>query len=107
MQAVRVCCPAYVGFLTGDLNPDSDALQPSGGDESVDVVLNVSKESRARGRKSSEAIDAELISAIDAASEPDTQADESGLKSFIRTLENHKTKFDAEIDDENVFVLLT
>ena len=57
-------------------------------------------------RNSSEAIDAELISAIDVASEPDTPADVSGLKNFIRTLEGCKTKFDAEVDDEHVPLLL-
>ena len=56
------------------------------------------------GCKSSEAVDAELISAIDVASEPDTPADESGLKNFIRTLEGGKTKFDAEVN-ENVILI--
>ena len=87
MQAVRFCCPAYAGLHAGDPNPDSDALQPSGGDESVDVVLDASPEFpeavEQGGCKSSEAVDAELISAIDVASEPDTPADVSGLKNFL------------------------
>ena len=110
VHAVKLCCPAYAGLNVDDQSPDSDALQSLCRDESADIVQSASAKTlgivKQGGCNSSEAVDAELISAIDVASEPETPADESGLKNFIRTLEGCKTKFDAEVDDENVPLLL-
>ena len=51
-------------------------------------------------------MDAELIPAIDVAVEIEESADVSVLKNFIRTVEGGRTKFDAEVDDDQIFFIL-
>ena len=58
------------------------------------------------GCKSSEAVHAELVPAIEFAVEPVESADVSVLKHFIRNLEGGRTKFDAEVDDVQIHFLL-
>ena len=106
MQAVKFCCPAYDSLNVDDQSPDSDALQSA----SPDFVLSASPKTlgivKQGGCKSSEAVDAELIPAIELAVEPHESADVSVLENFIRTLEGCKTKFDAEVDDDDILFLV-
>ena len=79
-------------------------------DESVDVVLSATLEQfqivEQGGCKSSEAVDAELVPAIELAVEPNESADVSVLNNFIRKLEVGKTNFDAEVDDVQIHFFL-
>ena len=86
---------------------DSDALQPLCRDESSDVVLSATPKTfeivQQGGCKISEAVEAELIPAIELAVEPYECADVPVLENFIRTLAGCKTKFDAEADNDYPF----
>ena len=57
---------------------------------------------RAGGRIGFEALNAEPIPAIELATEPDESAEVAVLRNFIRTLEGGPSKFDAEVDDNEI-----
>ena len=106
MQAVRFCCPAYGGTNVADQSPDGDAFQSLCRDESADIVLHATPNTleivEQGGGTSSEAVDAELVPAIELAVELYESADVSVLEIFIRTFEGCKIKFDAEVDDDHI-----
>ena len=93
-----------------DSKPDSDVFQSVTSDVCANVVVSSSPKSlgwKEQGDSvGSEALNAELIPAIELATELDESAEVAVLRNFIRTLGGGPSKFDAEFDDNDIPILL-